>query len=105
MPPAVSFTQSVLDAVLNDPGGTAEAIRERHGNTRTVLSWERALDRLAAAQRIYRTWAQQHGGAVCFRVYRKHPTPIVAVAQAAPVLGHRPLRSAVPSLLRNHAPR
>jgi len=48
------FTKSVLDAVNNDSGGTAEALRERHGRTETITKWDRSLRKLAKQYLISR---------------------------------------------------
>jgi len=56
------FLQSVLDAVNNDPGGTAEAIRERHGKTETVTRWAKALRLLKTRYLIEERWATPYIG-------------------------------------------
>jgi hypothetical protein len=56
------FLQSVLDAVNNDPGGTAEAIRERHGHTETVTRWAKALRLLKTRYLIEERHMKLHVG-------------------------------------------
>lgn len=68
----MSFTEDVFAAVQKDPGGTAEAIRERNGSTFTTAKWERALNRLAKAFRIEAYWSHVYVGQnAAIRIYRK----------------------------------
>lgn len=70
------FTEQVFEAVQRDPGGTAEAIRERNGNTFTTTQWERALERLARDFRIAAQWHHPYIGLNnAYRVYSPKSPP------------------------------
>ncbi len=56
------FLQSVLDAVNSDPGGTAEAIRERNGKTETLTRWVKALRLLKSRYLIEERWMTLYVG-------------------------------------------